>query len=170
MSELDELAELLNRIPKQYGGPPINREEHDAAMRALKNYSETNLKKQNSKPTKNGSMPSSKNPSGYKIDYKIDHMGVARRMVKKILDEKKKPKLVKLDEKGGLDEEIELEKTLIQHRGLNDTDVQDFGDTLVQDPRLVDTVKKTKKGGKTKRRGVRRTNSRQRRSKKLLKQ
>lgn len=35
MSELDELAELLNRIPKQYGGPPINREEHDAAMRAL---------------------------------------------------------------------------------------------------------------------------------------
>jgi hypothetical protein len=165
MSELDELAELLNRIPKQYGGPPINKEEHYAAMRALKNYSETNFKKQNSKTKKNGSIPSSKNPSGYNLDYKIDHMGVAHRMVKNILNKKKKPKLVKLEE----EDEDNLEKTLIQHRGLNDTDVQDFGDTLVQDQGLGDTFKKTKKGGKTRRRGVRRTNNKRRHSTKWLK-
>jgi hypothetical protein len=165
MSELDELAELLNRIPKQYGGPPINKEEHYAAMRALKNYSETNFKKQNSKTKKNGSMPSSKNPSGYNIDYNLDHMGVARRMVKNILNKKKKPKLVKLEE----EDEDNLEKTLIQHRGLNDTEVQDFGDTLVQDQGLGDTLRKPRKGGKTKRHGLRRTNNKRRRSIRWLK-
>jgi hypothetical protein len=165
MSELDELAELINRIPKQYGGPPINIEEHNAAMRDLKNYSETNFKKRSSNPKKNGSMPSSKNPSGYNLDYNLDHMGVARRMVKKILDKKKKSKLVKLEE----EDEDNLDKTLIQHRGLNDTDVQEFGDTLVQEPRLGDTLRKPKKGGKTKRHKLRRTNNTQRRSTRLLK-
>jgi hypothetical protein len=163
MSKLDELAELINAIPKRYDGPPINIEEHNAAMRDLKNYSETNLKKQGSKPKQNGSIPSSKNPSGYNLDYKIDHMGVARRMVKDILNKKKKSKLAKLEEKG-------LDKTLIQHRGLNDTDVQEFGDTLVQDHGLGDTLRKPKKGGKTKRRKLRQTNNRRQRSRRLLKE
>jgi hypothetical protein len=86
-------------------------------------------------------------------------------MVKNILNKKKKPKLVKLEE----EDEDNLEKTLIQHRGLNDTEVQDFGDTLVQDQGLGDTLRKPRKGGKTKRHGLRRTNNKRRRSIRWLK-
>ena len=153
--ELEELEELLNRIPKQYDDPPTNRGPHKAAIQALQAYSDQKYGRESS-----GRSPKLRKHHTYNQD---NGLFAARKEAIRRIHEND----AVLD-----DQYNELDKTVVKEKDFGDTLVQDprLGDTLVQDNGLGDTLKKPKKGGKkTKRHSLRRTNSRRRRSTRWLK-
>jgi hypothetical protein len=174
--ELEELEELLNRIPKQYGGPPINRGRHNASIQALHDYSDQKYGRESS-----GRSPKTSKKTTYNEDNGLfaARKEAIRRIRQCDMTQKMDETLVKDRGFGDTDvQEDGLNETMVTEQDLGDTDIQENGldKTLVKDYGLGDTLKKPKKGGKTKRcrrrgltrSGLRRTNSRQQRSTKWL--
>lgn len=135
--ELEELEELLNRIPKQYDNPPTNRGPHKAAIQALQAYSDQKYGRESS-----GRSPKLRKQHTYNQD---NGLFAARKEAIRRIHEND----AVLD-----DQYNELDKTVVKETDFGKTEVKetDFEKTIVQPPRLGDTLRKPKNGGKTTRR------------------
>ena len=128
--ELEELEELLNRIPKQYDDPPTNRGPHKAAIQALQAYSDQKYKRESS-----GRSTKLRKQHTYNQD---NGLFAARKEAIRRIHEND----AVLD-----DQYNELDKTVVKETDFGKTEVKetDFEKTIVHPPQTRRYLKKTKK-------------------------